>query len=474
MRVTKLVIIGLVVFAGLLGIGHNVSAAVIDQATSTNPNGFYNEGDQITVILNFSEDVYTVGTTTLVMSSGILTSCTFSIASTTPASTASCVYTVADGDSTTPLNMYIRHDGITNNIYDTTNTLLTSFIPVINLDSAKSIIIDTTKPRVNLVSTSLSDGYYDVDTTIPITVQFNDWVYGDITLSFNSSSTASCVFSISSSSPATSGSCNYVISVGDSISALDVESVTGVFDRAENPLLVIPLASQTTNGISLSSNQQISINTSAPRVSSITSNTPNGSYKAGDDIIIDVNFSEDVYSTSDITLTLNTSNNCVFSIASSTPVSTAPCTYTVQSGDTTSDLNVSSISGDIYGATTTEQMVNFRIKSALASNSNIVLDGIVPTIGNITTTKADGTYGIGEQIELDISFSELITTTATSTILLNASATANCVFSELSIATTTTSCIYTVVASDSSADLGISSITSTVPVQLIPFLMITL
>jgi hypothetical protein len=125
--------------------------------------------------------------------------------------------------------------------------------------------------------------------------------------------------------------------------------------------------------------------TVSPTISSVTSSTSNGTYKAGDSINITVNFSENVTSTGDITVTLETGSTdrtCTFTVTSA---SSASCTYTVQAGDTSSDLDIFSISGTIKDASN-NSMSNFVPSSSLSSNKNIVIDTTLPTITDVSAS----------------------------------------------------------------------------------------
>ncbi len=95
-----------------------------------------------------------------------------------------------------------------------------------------------------------------------------------------------------------------------------------------------------------------------PTILSVNSDKPNGSYTVGEVIDIDVTFSEAVTSTGNVTVTLETGvtdRTCTFTVTSAT---TGTCNYTVQLGDATSNLNVSSISGTIQDADL-NTLVNF-------------------------------------------------------------------------------------------------------------------
>lgn len=108
--------------------------------------------------------------------------------------------------------------------------------------------------------------------------------------------------------------------------------------------------------------------TIAPTITNISSDKENGSYTTGDIIDVDVTFSEKVTSIGPVTVTLetgDTNSNCTFTINNS---SFGSCDYIVQPGDTSSDLNIKTISGTIV------------------DSSDNLLSDFIPTV-NLSTNK---------------------------------------------------------------------------------------
>ncbi len=88
-------------------------------------------------------------------------------------------------------------------------------------------------------------------------------------------------------------------------------------------------------------------------------------------------------------------------------------------------------------------------------------DSTAPTITNVSSDKTNGTYGVGEVIDIDVTFSESVTSTGSVTVTLETGDTdRTCTFT-VSSATTGT-CNYTVQAGDTSSDLTVSSIAGTI------------
>src|SRR5439155_1076538 len=108
------------------------------------------------------------------------------------------------------------------------------------------------------------------------------------------------------------------------------------------------------------------IDTSAAFVSNVNSSTADGSYKAGDVIAVQVNFSEPVTVTGTPRLTLETgSTDEVVDYSSGSGGSTLVFNYTVQAGDTSADLD--------YTATTALALNGGTIRDAALNNATVTL-----------------------------------------------------------------------------------------------------
>lgn len=209
--------------------------------------------------------------------------------------------------------------------------------------------------------------------------------------------------------------------------------------------------------------KEITLDSTAPTITSVSSDKTNGTYGPGEVIDIDVNFSEAVTSTGNVTVTLETGTTdrtCTFTVTNS---ATGTCNYTIQTGDTSSDLTVSSISGTIADQAG-NAMSSYTIGTNLAANKALVLKTNAPTISNVSSDKANGTYAEGEVIDIDVTFSEAVTTTGNLTVTLETGTVdRTCTFSVLN--STTGTCNYTVQGGDTSSDLTVSSISGTVADQ---------
>jgi hypothetical protein len=133
-----------------------------------------------------------------------------------------------------------------------------------------------------------------------------------------------------------------------------------------------------------------------PAVSSFTSTTANGSYGVDSQVNITATVSEAVIAGSAITVTLSTNDTLILTAAAAG--NTLSGTYTVSTGDASTDLSISSYElassqavTDIYG----NQMTSTTIPngSSLSDNSNLVIDAIAPT-STVTSVSYNGTSGV--------------------------------------------------------------------------------
>src|SRR5207244_3818571 len=157
---------------------------------------------------------------------------------------------------------------------------------------------------------------------------------------------------------------------------------------------------------SLGFNKNIVIDTTAPRVSNVTSTAANGTYKIGDTIPVTVQFSEAVTVTGTPQLTLATAGgvNEAVNYTSGSGTTTLTFNYTVQTGNTSADLDyLSSTALALNGGTIKDAAGNAAVLTlagpgaagSLGANKDIVVDGIVPIVSNVTSPTANGTYTVG-------------------------------------------------------------------------------
>lgn len=169
------------------------------------------------------------------------------------------------------------------------------------------------------------------------------------------------------------------------------------------------------------------IDTSAPSVTSVSSTTPNGTRSVGYGVTIQVNFSEAVAVTGTPTLTLETgSDDVVVNYSSGSGTSQLTFVYNIREGDISADLDyksTSSLAGtikDLAGNAAVLTLPALGSPESIGGSKAIVIDGIIPTVLSVATTKPNGTYGPTNVIDIYVSFSEnVILSTGTPVLNLN-------------------------------------------------------
>ena len=199
-------------------------------------------------------------------------------------------------------------------------------------------------------------------------------------------------------------------------------------------------------------------------MSSVTASTANGSYKAGDTVAVQVVFSEVVTVSGTPQITLETgSTDRTVNYSSGSGSTTLVFTYTVQAGDTSSDLDYVATtslalnSGTIRDAALNDATLTLATPGAtnsLGANKAIVIDTTAPTVtlaaSAATSTSATITFTVtGNEA---ITCSTLSTTSGTDFTLTN--------ISSLTGIVQTSSTVCTITATSSAAADGVA-VTST-------------
>jgi hypothetical protein len=163
-------------------------------------------------------------------------------------------------------------------------------------------------------------------------------------------------------------------------------------------------------------------------------------------------------SSSAVTLTASSSDN----VAVSGVQFKLDGTTLVGSEDTSSPYTVSWDPSGVADGSHTIVAVSRDINSTYATSSSISVsvDNTAPRVSDVSSDKTNGSYGVGEVIDIDVTFSEAVTSTGNVTITLETGDTdRTCTFT-VSGATTGT-CNYTVQSGDTTTDLTVSSVSGT-------------
>ncbi len=469
------------------------AAIVIDTAgptvtsvASNDADGTYHQGQSIELLVTFSEAVTVVttgGAPTLTLETGA-TDRAATCAAVSNSTTMTCTYTVQAGDVASDLN-YVSTSSLVLNgatIRDAALNDAALTLPGLgaggSLATQKAFVIDGVAPTVVRVSASDSNGSYKAGVSLSLTVTFSETVNvvtagGSPTLTLETGTTdraATCA-AVSNSTTMT---CTYTVQAGDVASDLNYVATSSlalnggtIRDTSGNDAtLTLPA---TNAADSLASQKDIVIDTSAPTISGVGS-TANGLHRLGQSLSLTVTFSEAVSVVTtggSPTLLLETgATDRAATCAAVSNSTTMTCTYTVQAGDSSSDLDyVSNASLALNGGTIRDAALNDATltlaapgaSGSLANGRDFVIDGVVPTVTEVWSSTADGAYKAGANIVIVVDFSEavnVVTTGGTPTLTLETGATdrnASCAAATNSL---TMTCTYTVQAGDTSSDLN--------------------
>ncbi|TCC92511.1 MBG domain-containing protein [Pedobacter hiemivivus] len=321
--------------------------------------------------------------------------------------------------------------------------------------------------NVSGVTSSTANGTYKIGDVIAINVTFSTVVNvtGTPTLSLNTGATVN----YSGGTGTNTLTFNYTIASGQSSADLDYSATTalslngGTIKDVGNTDATLTLAAPGAAN-SLGNNKAIVVDGIVPTVTSANSSTANGAYKAGDAIVINLNFSETITVTGTPQLALNSGTTVNYSSGSGT--STLTFNYTVQPTDASADLDYTSTAAlslnggtlkDAAGNDATLTLAAPGAANSLAANKNIVIDNTVPVVSSVNSSLANGTYKIGDLIPVTVDFSEAVTVTGTPTLSLNSGGTASYASGSGSTALVFN---YTVALNQSIADLDQASTTA--------------
>ncbi|MFX1493143.1 MAG: NosD domain-containing protein, partial [Promethearchaeota archaeon] len=438
----------------------------VSEVSSTKADGIYTTGEIIDITILFSETVYVTGTPQLALNTGA----NANYYSGNETATLTFRYIVAAGHTSsdldyTSINALSLNGGTIKDSEDL-NADLTLPAPgtLGSLGANKDIVIDTTAPTISGVSATNADGTYTVGANIFITVSFSENVYvtGTPQLALNTgvnagyssgSGTATLTFTYTVASGQNSPDLDYTSTNALSLNGGTIRDIVDI-----DAVLTIPPPGAAG---SLGANKDIVIDTTAPTISDVTATNPNGNYGIGADIFITITFSETVYVAGTPQLALNTGVNADYSSGHGTD--TLTFTYTVASGQSSSDLDYTSTNalslngGTIQDAGTNDATLTLASPGApgsLGANKNIVIDGIRPSVSNVSATNPDGIYGIDAEIYITIIFSETVYVTGTPQLTLNTGAVVDYSSGD---GTDTLTFTYTVALGDNTLDLDYTS-----------------
>ncbi len=367
----------------------DVTPPVVTNVTANKANGSYNAGVLIPIQVTFNELVAVTGTPRLTLRTGLIDRV---VNYTGGNGTAMLTfnYTVGAGDTSSDLD-YLSSGALDLNggsIRDYASKDAILILPdpgqPNSLGANKDIVIDTTAPTVSNVTSPNADGTYNSgDITVTVTFSEAVNVTGVPTLTLETGITDRTA-NYSGGTGTDTLSFTYTIQPNDLSPDLDYIVTSplklngGTIRDAALNNASLTLATPGAVG-SLGYNKNIVIDTNAAAVTNVTSPTADGFYKSGD-IIITMTFNEAVNVTGTPTLTLETgTTDRTANYSGGTGTDTLSFTYTIQAGDTSSDLN--------YVAADSLSLNSGTIRDSGGNNAALTLPA--PTgAGSLATNKA--------------------------------------------------------------------------------------
>ncbi|WP_249558784.1 putative Ig domain-containing protein [Shewanella sp. 8A] len=317
--------------------------------------------------------------------------------------------------------------GTTVNDSQTNSSSLTGTSSGIGFNPVGAFSTDTLAPTVSSISASTTNGTYKVGDVISVQVNFDETVLvtGTPQLTLETGTTDRTI-DYTSGSNSSSLTFNYTVQSGDISADLDYVATNSlalnsgtIRDAASNNAILTLPSPGTAN--SLGANKNIVIDGIGPTISSVTASTANGTYKLGDSISIQVNFSEVVNVTGTPQLTLETgTTDRTINYANGSGSSSLTFSYTVQAGDNSSDLDYVSTSalalnsGTIRDAASNNATLTLATPGAansLGANKALVVDGVTPSV--TSTAPSGGAVSTDTSVDFTVNFSESVSNIST-------------------------------------------------------------
>ena len=409
----------------------DTTAPTVSSVASTNGTYYAEEGVVITV--TFSENVSVTGAPSLTLGTSPTR---YATADATSGTGLLMTYTIVCDDAyasgRTELDyaatgsLALNGGTITDAVGNAATLTLASPGASGSLGNSNNVLIDganldssgtdcSPPPSVSSVNSTTDAGTFKAGGVISIQVNFSAsvTVTGTPTLTLATGGAGTAV-DYASGSPGTALTFTYTVGAGHTSSDLDYSSTGAlalnggtITSTADGSDAVLTLASPGASG-SLANAEAFVIDTTAPTVSSFSSTTADGSYKAGQTVNVTATTSEAIQLGNTLTVTLETGDtDRTVTLTAAAAGTTLTGTYTVTAGDTTSDLTVASFTigtvADAVGNAMTSTTVPTGSNN-IAGAQAIVIDTTAPT----ATWTAPGSPSSSRTLSYTLAFSESV------------------------------------------------------------------
>jgi hypothetical protein len=326
-------------------------------------------------------------------------------------------------------------------------------IYVDDIEVSAAVLPDSTPPTVSSITSSTLNGTYKVGSPISIQVNFSENVIvasGTPQLTLETGTTDRTINYTGGTNSSTL-TFTYTVQAGDVSADLDYTTTNAltlngstIRDGAGNNAILTLATPGAAN--SLGNNKALVIDGVVPTVTSVNSSTVNGTYKIGDVVSVQVNFSEAVTVTGTPQLTLETgTTDRTINYSGGTGSSTLTFSYTVQAGDNSNDLDyVATTSLALGGGTIRDAAANNATLTlatpgqpgSLGANKNFVIDGVVPSV--TSTAPAGGALSTDTSVNFTVNFSESVSNISTDDFALGVTGSATGTIASVSALSGTT------------------------------------
>ena len=426
-------------------------------SVSVPANATYVAGQNLDFTVNFSENV------TVVTTGG-----TPQLAITIGATTRQAVYTSGSGTGALLFRYTVQAsdldtDGITVGTLAANGGTLKdratndANLTLNSVGATTSVLVDAVVPTVASVSVP-ANATYVASQNLDFTVNFSENV--TVITTGGTPQLAITIGSTTRQAVYTSGSGTGALLFRYTVQASDLDTDgIAVGTLAANGGTLRDAATNNANLTlnSVGATTSVLVDAVAPTVTSV-SVPANATYVAGQNLDFTVNFSENVTvvttgGTPQLAITIGaTTRQAVYTSGSGTGA--LLFRYTVQASDLDTDgITVGTLAAN--GGTLKDRATNDAnlTLNSVGATTSVLVDAVVPTITSVTSTKGDGSYGLGESIAVTVTFDEAVTVTGTPQLELETGVVDRKVDYSSGSGTSALTFTYTVQMGDESADL---------------------
>ena len=456
-----------------------VSSLIGQSVTSVNsstPNGTYIIGEVISIQVNFSGAVQVTGSPQLTMSTGAVVDYTSGSGS----SALTFEYTIGVGESSNDLDYASTTAlGPTGSIKDNATGLLNATLTLPtpgalnSLSSNKNLVVDGVLPTFQNAHFFDTNGDGNIDEVV---IEMSEPVDHTTAEAADFTLTGGSISGVESSGAASNSLDGSDADQYVTLTASLTGTGTANIDYSKTGGATLQLAdlagNEADNDATIAE-----VDAADPVVLNVTSADANGTYIFGQTISIDVSFSESVTAAGTPQLTLETgSSDAIVNLSSGSGSSTLTFDYTVGSGQSSSDLNYQSTGALSAGTSIRDAALNdanltlpaLGGAGSLATNKDFVIDGVLPSVTNVTSSTSNGLYMVGEVISIQVVFNDVVTVTGTPTLTLETGSSDAVVNYTTGTGTNTLTFDYTIALGHENNDLsyvGTGSLTAGTSIQ---------